>query len=42
MTSIDSDQLENCKKVKLKKKTNFIKVTSSKVFKDFDLKKDFN
>ena len=27
---------------RLKKKTNFIKVTSSKVFKDFDLKKDFN
>ena len=27
---------------RLKKRTNFIKVTSSKVFKDFDLKKDFN
>ena len=27
---------------KLKKKTNFIKVSSSKIFKDFDLKKDFN
>ena len=27
---------------RLKKKTNFIKVTSSKVFKDFDLKNDFN
>ena len=27
---------------KLKKSTNFIKVTSSKFFKDLDLKKDFN
>tara|TARA_Y100000590_G_scaffold57883_1_gene60987 strand:+ start:660 stop:1232 length:573 start_codon:yes stop_codon:yes gene_type:complete len=27
---------------KLKKQTNFIKVTSDKIFKDFDLKKDFN
>ena len=27
---------------KLKKKTNFIKVASGKVFKDFDFKKDFN
>ena len=27
---------------RLKKKTNFIKVTSGKIFKDFDLKKDFN
>ena len=27
---------------RLKNKTNFIKVNSSKVFKDFDLKKDFN
>ena len=27
---------------KLKKKTNFIKVSSDKIFKDFDLKKDFN
>ena len=27
---------------RLKKRTNFIKVSSSKVFKDFDLKKDFN
>ena len=27
---------------RLRKKTNFIKVTSSKIFKDFDLKKDFN
>ena len=27
---------------KLKKKTAFIKVSSSKIFKDFDLKKDFN
>ena len=27
---------------RLKKNTNFIKVTSSKAFKDFDLKKDFN
>jgi molybdenum cofactor cytidylyltransferase len=26
---------------RLKKRTNFIKVTSNKVFKDFDLKKDF-
>ena len=26
---------------KLRKKTNFIKVSSSKIFKDFDLKKDF-
>ena len=27
---------------RLKKRTNFIKVTSSKVFKDFDTKKDFS
>ena len=27
---------------RLKKKTNFVKVTSGKIFKDFDLKKDFN
>ena len=27
---------------KLKNQTNFIKVTSGKIFKDFDLKKDFN
>jgi len=27
---------------RLKKNTNFIKVSSSKTFKDFDLKKDFN
>jgi|TARA_B110000444_G_C18722402_1_gene539119 molybdenum cofactor cytidylyltransferase len=27
---------------KLKKNTNFINVTSNKIFKDFDLKKDFN
>ena len=27
---------------RLKNKTSFIKVNSSKVFKDFDLKKDFN
>ena len=27
---------------RLKKRTNFIKVTSDKVFKDFDFKKDFN
>ena len=27
---------------RLKKRTNFIKVTSGKVFKDFDFKKDFN
>ena len=27
---------------RLKKKTNFIKVTSKKIFKDLDLKKDFN
>ena len=27
---------------RLKKRTNFIKVTSNKVFKDFDLKKDFS
>ena len=27
---------------KLKKNTNFIKVRSNKIFKDFDLKKDFN
>ena len=27
---------------RLKKKTNFIKVISDKIFKDFDLKKDFN
>ena len=27
---------------RLKKQTNFIKVNSSKIFKDFDLKKDFN
>ena len=27
---------------RLKNKTNFIKVNSSKVFKDFDLKKDIN
>ena len=27
---------------RLKKQTNFIKVTSGKIFKDFDLKKDFN
>ena len=26
---------------RLKKQTNFIKVNSSKIFKDFDLKKDF-
>ena len=27
---------------RLKKETNFINVTSNKIFKDFDLKKDFN
>jgi len=27
---------------RLKKNTNFIKVSSNKIFKDFDLKKDFN
>ena len=27
---------------RLKKQTNFIKVTSGKMFKDLDLKKDFN
>ena len=27
---------------RLKKKTNFIKVSSGKIFKDFDIKKDFN
>ena len=27
---------------RLKKRTNFIKVSSDKIFKDFDLKKDFN
>ena len=27
---------------RLKKNTNFIKVTSNKIFKDFDIKKDFN
>ncbi len=27
---------------RLKKRTNFIKVSSSKIFKDFDIKKDFN
>ena len=27
---------------RLKKKTNFIKIKSEKVFKDFDLKKDFS
>ena len=27
---------------KLKRNTNFIKVSSNKIFKDFDLKKDFN
>ena len=27
---------------RLKNNTNFIKVLSNKVFKDFDLKKDFN
>ena len=27
---------------RLKKTTNFIKVSSGKVFKDFDFKKDFN
>ena len=27
---------------RLKKQTNFIKVKSGKIFKDFDLKKDFN
>ena len=27
---------------RLRKNTNFIKVSSSKIFKDFDLKKDFN
>ena len=27
---------------RLKKRTNFIKVTSGKIFKDFDIKKDFN
>ena len=27
---------------RLKKNTNFIKVTSKKIFKDLDLKKDFN
>ena len=27
---------------RLKKNTNFLKVSSSKIFKDFDLKKDFN
>ncbi len=27
---------------RLKKRTNFIKVSSGKIFKDFDLKKDFN
>ena len=27
---------------RLKNRTNFINVNSSKVFKDFDLKKDFN
>ena len=27
---------------RLKKKTNFIKVTSSKIFKDLDVKKDFS
>ena len=27
---------------RLKKRTNFMKVSSSKIFKDFDLKKDFN
>ena len=27
---------------RLKKRTNFIKVSSSKIFIDFDLKKDFN
>ena len=27
---------------KIKKNTNFIKVSSNKIFKDFDLKKDFN
>ena len=26
---------------RLKKRTNFIKVTSNRIFKDFDLKKDF-
>ena len=27
---------------KLKKNTNFIKVSSNKIFKDFDYKRDFN
>ena len=27
---------------RLKKRTNFIKVSSGRVFKDFDLKKNFN
>ena len=27
---------------RLKKNTNFIDVASNKIFKDFDLKKDFN
>ena len=27
---------------RLKKNTNFIKVSSNKIFKDFDYKKDFN
>ena len=27
---------------RLRNNTNFIKVSSAKVFKDFDLKKDFN
>ena len=27
---------------RLKKRTNFIKVSSGKIFKDFDLKKDFS
>ena len=27
---------------RLKNQSNFIKVTSGKIFKDFDLKKDFN
>ena len=27
---------------RLKNNTNFIKVNSNKIFKDFDLKKDFN
>ena len=49
----DIDVLSKFKKIKgeygakfmvkrLKKQTNFIKVTSCNIFKDFDLKKDFN